>query len=239
VRTAAAIALLVLFAGALAGLGVWQLRRADESRAIAGRFAAALDEPPLGRAPEALADEQRFHRLEVPGRYAPDRQFLLDNRVHDGVAGYEVLTPFALADDGGTLLVNRGWVPADPDRRVLPDVRVGSEPRVVRGRMERLPRPGLRLGASQPAAQEGPVAVVVFPTAAELATLAREPLLDYELLLEPDEPAGYVRDWRAPGLAPERHLAYAGQWFVFALCSLGGAVGLAVKARGAREEADA
>jgi len=234
VRSAVAIVGLLLLAGLLAWLGVWQLRRAEESRGFAQRFAAALDEPALTRAPDELADELRFRRLEVNGRYAPDRQFLLDDRVHDGVAGYEVLTPFPLVDDPRVLLVNRGWVPADPDRRVLPDVRVDSVPRRVTGRAERLPRPGLRLGATLPGEATSPVAVVLYPTAAELATLAREPLLDYELLLDADEPAGFVRDWRAPGLAPERHLAYAGQWFLFALGAFAAGVVLAVKTRARR-----
>jgi len=84
-------------------------------------------------------------------------------------------------------------------------------------------RPGMRLGsvpASATAATER-LAVVVYPTSQELSVLLGEPLLDYELLLDDAAPDGFVRDWRAPGLAIERHLAYAGQWF---LLGLGGAV---------------
>ena len=62
----------------------------------------------------------------------------------------------------------------------------------------------------------GPAVVVQFPTAEELAAQLGEPVLEYQLLLDPGEPDGFVRDWQAPGLPPERHLAYAGQWWLFA-----------------------
>jgi surfeit locus 1 family protein len=42
------------------------------------------------------------------------------------------------------------------------------------------------------------------------------------LLLDPDQPDGFVRDWPRPtgGLAPALHLGYALQWFAFALIAL-------------------
>jgi surfeit locus 1 family protein len=235
VRLALAAAGLVLLAAAFAGLGSWQVRRAGESRALAARFAATAAQPPLTEAPAAWSDDVRFRRLSVRGRYAGERQFLLDNRVRGGVAGYEILTPFELAGERRWLLVNRGWVPADPDRRVLPPVAVDADPRGVRGRVERLPRPGLRLGGPDTVAPLGAVSVVLYPTAAELGDRLGVPLPDYQLLLEDGEPDGFARDWRAPGLAPQRHAAYAGQWFLLALGSLGAGAALAIQARSRAE----
>jgi cytochrome oxidase assembly protein ShyY1 len=37
------------------------------------------------------------------------------------------------------------------------------------------------------------------------------------VLLDPSAADGYVRDWRPPGLPPARHLAYAIQWWLFAV----------------------
>jgi surfeit locus 1 family protein len=231
VRTVVAIAGLLSLAGVFASLGAWQLRRAAETRALGAQFAAAQDAPVLERAPDELSDELRFRRLRAHGSYAPKHQFLLDNRVRDGVAGYEVLTPLKLADDSRWVLVNRGWVAAGPDRRVLPEVAVDAGVRAVSGRVERLPRPGIRLGAAGAAtAAPGGVAVVVYPTVRELGALLGEPLLDYELLLDDAAADGFARDWRAPGLAIERHLAYAGQWFLLALGAFGASVAIAVKA---------
>jgi surfeit locus 1 family protein len=234
-RLGLAAAGLVLLAGAFSALGAWQLRRAGESRALSARFAATAAETPLVEAPTAWSDDVRFRPLRVRGSYDGKRQFLLDNRVHDGAAGYEVLTPFKLAGEERWLLVNRGWVPANPDRSVLPQVEVDDALRGLAGRVELLPRAGLRLDASDtvPAAQ--PLAVVVFPTAAELGERLGVTLPDYQVLLDEREPDGFVRDWRSPGLAPQRHLAYAGQWFLFALGSVGAGAAIAIKARARTE----
>jgi surfeit locus 1 family protein len=40
------------------------------------------------------------------------------------------------------------------------------------------------------------------------------------LLLNPDEPFGYLRDWHPGGLSAERHLSYAVQWWSFAALAL-------------------
>jgi surfeit locus 1 family protein len=104
--------------------------------------------------------------------------------------------------------VNRGWIRADPDRRVLPDVSVEGDPREVRGRLERLPRAGLKLGASRASVPAGdPVIVAVYPTAADVGHWLHAPVEDYEVLLDADANDGYVRDWQAPVMSPERHLA--------------------------------
>jgi surfeit locus 1 family protein len=234
VRTAVAIVGLIVLAGTCSFLGVWQYRRAAESRAVTARFAAAAEEPALDAAPAELTDDLRFRRLAVSGRYIPKPQFLLDNRVHDGVAGYDVLTAFDLAD-GRTLLVNRGWVEANPDRSLLPDVQIDADERTVRGQLERLPR-ALRLGASFPAAAaRAPVIVVVSPSAEELGAELRARPLDYVLALDAGEPDSFVRDSAPAVLSPERHLAYAGQWLLFALGALGAAVAIVRSARSSRE----
>jgi surfeit locus 1 family protein len=232
-RTVIAIVGLVALGVACSFLSVWQFRRAAESRSVSARFAAAAEEPPLDDPPDELTDALRFRRLAVAGRYVPEPQFLLDDRVHDGVAGYEVLTAFRLAD-GRTLLVDRGWIEANPDRRVLPDVTVGGAERTVLGQVDRLPRAGLRLGTSAPEEAAPGVVVVVYPTAEELGVLLHARPLDYVLALDADEPDSFVRDSRPPVLTPERHLAYAGQWLLFALGAVGAAVAIARGARAGR-----
>ena len=77
--------------------------------------------------------------------------------------------------------------------------------------------------------------VAVYPTAADIGGWLRRRCCDYELLLDADANDGYVRDWQAPVMSPERHLAYAGQWLVFGLGSIvAGGRGRALGAREAR-----
>jgi surfeit locus 1 family protein len=229
VRTLVAIGGLLLLAVLFENLGTWQLRRADESRDTAARFETGASAAPLREPPASFSEAQRFRRVTVHGAYVDAPQFLLDNMLHDGAAGYHVLTPMRLDGSSRWLLVNRGWVSSGLDRRLLPVVDVDTGSRTVTGRIERLPRPGLNLGESQPMAAGAPLTVVEYPTTAVLAGAIGEPLFDYQLLLDPAEPDGYVRDWQAPGLGPERHLVYAGQWLLFAAGAVVAAVTIGIK----------
>lgn len=213
-RTGVALTALALLGVLFVAAGSWQWRRAAESRANRALFAAGAEAQPLTVLPRSLAEADRFKRAEARGEYVSEPQFLLDNMLHDGVAGYHVVTALRVPGLRERVLVNRGWVRGNPDRSVLPNVKVPPGARRVTGRLERLPQAGLRLGTVAPA--PGPAVVVQFPTADELAAQLGEPVLEYQLLLDPGEPDGFVRDWQAPGLAPERHLAYAGQWWLFA-----------------------
>lgn len=215
--------LLAAVAAACVALGFWQIERAEASRSTAERFAAAARLPALDAPPDVPVDEIRYRRLEVRGRYVPERQFLVDNVVRDGVAGYYVLTPFSPAGGGRWLIVNRGWVEADPDRSVLPEVRVPSAERQVEGLVDSLPAPGLRLGDPAPPPAGASVAVVSYPTMADLEQALGRPLLDYQLLLDPSAPDGFERVWTVRVMSPARHIGYAVQWWLFAAIAAGAA----------------
>jgi surfeit locus 1 family protein len=227
-RTIAAVLGLLALAALFAWLGAWQLARAETSRAMLAQFASGAEGRALASLPPELEDDLRFRRVEIDGEYVAEPQFLLDNMLHEGAAGYHVLTALRVPGSDERVLVNRGWVPAG-DRAVLPDVAVSGGPRTVTGRLEQLPQPGMRLG-KQAVAHDEPVAVLQYPTAAELAQRLGARVFDYEVLLDPGAEDGYVRDWRAPGMAPERHLAYAGQWWALCVGALAAAIVLAVRA---------
>jgi surfeit locus 1 family protein len=227
-RSYVAITGLFALAALFASLGTWQLERAEASRATREQFASGMAEVTLERLPRELGDEVRFRRIEVGGAYVVEPQFLLDNMLHGGVAGYHVLTALRVPGLSQRVLVNRGWVPSGGDRTVLPDVAVDAGARTVSGRLERLPRPGMRLGDEGSDRGEA-IVVLQYPTAAELERRLEAPVFDYQVLLEPEARDGYVREWQAPGVAPERHWSYAGQWFALSLGSLAAAIVLTVR----------
>lgn len=209
-------ALTIVVLALLVGLGRWQLRRADEKRALYDAFDRGSDATrtiDLGTAPLP-----RYQHVEAHGSYDGSRQILIDNMTSaDGRAGYFVITPFALAG-GGWLLVNRGWVPVGRDRATLPPVGVSGEARAIQGRSDHLPSPGIRLG--QPADLRPPFPIVAaFPSRRDIERLLGQSWARATevVLLDVDQPDGYLRQWQAPGLPPLRHVAYAVQWFGLAL----------------------
>jgi surfeit locus 1 family protein len=159
----------------------------------------------------------RFQRVSVVGRYDAEHQFLLDNRTYDGRAGYEVLTPLN-RPDGRIVLVDRGWVSFTGRRDTLPKATL--EPHgsvIVTGRTDDLPSAGLAAGRAAPAQEGGWPKVTSYPTMVELSATLGRPLEPRIVLLDAQEPDGYVRDWHPPGMQPLRHWSYAIQWWCFAV----------------------
>ena len=200
-------------------LGRWQWDKGLWRQAEWDAFARGADQPLVlgSRDPVELP---RFQRVEVTGAFDTAHQFLLDNRIHAGVAGYEVLTPLAIRD-GRVLLVDRGWVPLAGFRDRLPDVHFTAPTTVVlTGRVDSLPVAGLALGRMPPSAGQEWPKVTSFPDMNQLAAVLGHRLAGRIVLLDPRAPYGYVRDWQPPGMSPVRNLAYAVQWWGFAVTLL-------------------
>jgi surfeit locus 1 family protein len=234
-----AVGALLLAALGFSALGRWQLERAEFHRAMVAEFDLATTLPPLEQ-PFAEAEPLRYRTIQLIGRYVPESQVLLDNMTRHGVAGYQVLTPFrvsgradgaGLADDTALILVNRGWVPAAPDRSQLPDIGIAAaRDVVVSGRIDRLPRAALELEA--PAAAKGaPVTVLSFPDFAAIEAVLGASVRNFQLLLDPAAPEGFVREWAPESDRADRNIAYAVQWFGLALLALVLAIGVAIKGR--------
>ena len=163
-RSSGLLALGALFAS----LGAWQLRRAEASRATLAQFTSGAAETRWRRCRASSTTPRAFAASRSAASTSPEPQFLLDNMLHDGAAGYHVLTALRVRGLRERVLVNRGWVPAGGDRRVLPDVGVDAGRATSSGRLERLPRPGMRLGDDEDARRRRPAVVLQYPTAAEL-----------------------------------------------------------------------
>jgi len=210
---------LVMF-GFLLSLGFWQLDRAEQKRAIIkhyrddkGGAVIRLD------ADMKSASGLEYQRASSIGRYESDHQLLLDNRTHEGQAGYQVLTPFRLRNSEVAVLVNRGWLPLGSNRDQLPDVDVDEMQRTVVGRIKTPSAEVFMLGEEEPR-QRWPYRIQRIHLQA-LSEELRRTLLPFVLLLDNEEPDGYLRDWQPlVGFGPERNVGYAVQWFGLAAALL-------------------
>lgn len=222
--TVALLGLALVFAR----LGYWQLERKAEKTELFELFENA---PSLGIL-EAVESGQRFAHVEGFGRFDTRRHILLDNRIHNGRVGVNVLTPFAV-EGGPVVLVNRGWLPLSPDRLSLPDVPTKGQLRTIRGRLNFLATQGPRLGSADVLSTDQWPQLVTYLDPEPLADALGEPLPAWLVQLDPDEPGGFEgRAWKAAVMEPATHGAYAVQWFALSLAAI--IIWITLGMRGAR-----
>jgi surfeit locus 1 family protein len=212
-----ALTLLMAALAAVFGLlGRWQWHLGQQRAAQYARFVrGAAHVIPLGGAP--LSTVPLYQRVSVRGRYDGAHQFLLDNSIHDGADGYEVLTPL-LREGAPAVLVDRGWVAFTGSRSRLPDTHLAASRSVtVIGRVGPLPTAGLSFGRAPPPPGPHWPKVTSFPRTAELSAALGRPLARRILLLDPAAPEGYVRAWTLPGMPALENWGYAIQWWAFAV----------------------
>lgn len=212
ILTLIAAALFVLFIG----LGNWQLNRANEKRLILRDYDHRIQESP-SELPLPLSDatEWRYRRIRINGRFDGEKQFLLDNQVNRGQVGFNVLTPLKLLRKEQAVLIDRGWIPANADRRQLPDVSVATDVVSLEGVVYVPYGRGVRLGGLDESSDQWPRLIEYLDFEA-MSNRLGYPLAPLTIRLDPKSPHGYRRTWKPVPITPQTHTAYALQWFTFA-----------------------
>lgn len=113
----ALLALIIL----LVSLGLWQMRRLEEKQLVnqvglARNAAEPLELEAMVSAAGSDLDTLEFRRAGATGEWAPNFEVYVRSQVRDGRSGLWVVTPLVLAD-GRAVMVNRGWIPVELDRR--------------------------------------------------------------------------------------------------------------------------
>ncbi len=209
----------------LCRLGIWQLDRLAQRRAINATIAARIAEAPAPLT-KALAetDGQEYRRVVARGVFDSNQEIVQRNRALDGAPGVHVLTPLHLSSSDATVLVDRGWV---PQGQSAPDMRQAySAPKgevLIQGQIRRSQE---NVGApfDPPFTDDRPRIDAWFHV--DITRIAQQtgyPLLPIfiEQLPAPGDPALPRRD-PATDLGEGPHLSYAIQWFSFALILLVG-----------------
>ncbi len=96
----------------LIGLGTWQLERLKWKEKVISERMQRYSAPLLtiGDIMDQQLSALEFRRVSVGGRYVHAKEILVLNKVWRGHPGFHLITPFK-THIGGTVLVNRGWVP--------------------------------------------------------------------------------------------------------------------------------
>ncbi len=198
-------------------LGFWQLQRAEEKRLLQAEYDSRAAGPsikvePRLQRPAAL----QFYKVVAKGHYEPDRQILIDNRVHQGQVGYDVITPLRLQDSDVRLLVNRGWIPLGEDRRQLPTVDAPQDLQEITG-VATVPSEKVFTLAKPEPLDHGWQPVWENMDLARFTAAVPYPVQPVVVLLDPASQAGgFIRDWTRLDAGIAVHQGYAFQWFTLA-----------------------
>lgn len=197
-------------------LGFWQLDRMHQKEQRLASIAQKSDRGAISL--EALNPQQediRDYQVGFNGRAESSQILFLDNQVQSGKVGYEVLVPVESAD--GTVLVNFGWVAAPSLRSELPEVDLSAGFQHYHGRVS--------IPGHNPVVRETLPFDAAFPVviqAVDLAFISRltgKSLQPYVVELTAPEQSEFIRDWQPVVMPPEKHFAYAIQWFGLALAA--------------------
>ncbi len=205
----------------LVALGFWQLDRARQAIRLREQIDAHAHGAAVVVGQRLLpAARLRYYRVIARGRYDIRHQFLLDNQVHNGFAGYDVITPLRIAGGDTRILVNRGWVPLGPDRQHLPQIATPSGEQRVEGVAVIPDAHYFALARPRPIAGRWP-AVWEYLDMRRFRRAVPFPVQPAVLQLDPGSAAGgFVRKWARPDGGVTMHQSYAGQWFLMAVALL-------------------
>ncbi len=217
----------------LVSLGFWQLKRAEDKRAIQSEYDARSRDARVEIGPRLqYAEDLRFYRVIARGTYETQHQIFIDNRVQHGRVGYHVITPLRLGNSNTRVLVNRGWIALGPTREDLPTADAPAGVQEVTG-IATVPREKV-FSLAEPAPLAGKWKTVwQHMDMKRYAAAVSFPLQPVVILLDAESPAGgFVRDWARLDTGIAVHKGYAFQWFTLAavllaiylffnLCSVG------------------
>jgi surfeit locus 1 family protein len=212
---------LVIAVAALVGvaigvrLGLWQWDRGQQRTAMQDAVEARDRMSPLSAADlhSGLTDTAPLlHRaIVLRGQWIADRTVFLDNRQMNGVPGFYVVTPLKLEGRSDVILVQRGWVPRNFERReTLPPVQTPGGVVEVRGHLAPPPAKLYEFDADE----KGPIRQNLDLTRFRVETGL--PLLPLSVQQAGPASEGLLRQWPQAGSGAERNYGYAFQWWAIA-----------------------
>ncbi len=212
----------------LISLGLWQLERADEKQQLQQQMelqhsTTAID---ISDNLELVMD---YQLVTFAGTPVPKLTVYVANEPHQGQDGYHILNLIELSNNQ-LVWVNRGWIKALPDRRYLPEVSPLPEFWSAHGTAYYSKgEPVLFEHAlSETTQNQWVIQALSFKLLSQVGSTRNRDVLPYIIRLAPDASHGFVREWQWLSMSPEKHIAYAIQWFglAIALLILGGFVSI-------------
>ena len=189
----------------------WQYGRAKQKIQLRQQYLARLAMPPL-RLNDSIPQPETasFRKIQVSGQYVPDKAILLDNKVREGVPGYEIVAPLQISGSDRYVLIDRGWIHGGGDRSDQPAIQLPQGIVMVSGTAVLPGRGALELSD---VVVEGRIWQNL--NLARFRDLQHLDVLGFVVEEQSGEDDGLNRDWPEPGFGIEIHQSYTGQWLLF------------------------
>jgi len=200
----------------MTGLGLWQLDRKYEKEVRLEQLASRQQNVPFSLTEVlSLGQDNQDYPVSISGDLISKRLFFIDNKIHNGKVGFEVLVP--LQTNQGIVLLNHGWVAGLGSRTLLPEVDIETGQH-YKG-MVYYPTNNMMI-------TETNKDVETFPALLQQVDISLiqgyfdNPVLPFIINLDPDPSSGFIREWTPVVMSPDKHLGYAIQWFGLAIACL-------------------
>jgi len=213
----------VLVFSVLVKLGFWQSARALEKELRLVQIEKLSAQNPISLEQvltisnngDSLAMINDFP-VFIEGKFDMSQVFLLDNQVNKSRLGYRVYQ--VAVTNKNAVLISLGWVQGSINRQELPEIEALDGQHKFRGNVRLIER-GILL-------QEQVFSQVSWPLRVQqieldkFSSLINRKLLPFVVYLDKNEELGFEKNWQAIVMPPEKHRAYAFQWFSLALAWL-------------------
>lgn len=209
----------VLVFSVLVKLGLWQSARAleKEQRLLQIEKLSTQNPITIDQLLKLSNTSGSFTNInDVPvvinGKFNNQQVFLLDNQVNKGRLGYRVYQVAQMLEH--SILVSLGWIQGSKNRDEIPSVAGLNGQHKFQGNI-RLIEKGIVLQEQMFTEVNWPLRVQQIELD-KFSAIINQKLLPFVVYLDKNEVIGFEKNWQPIVMPPEKHRAYAFQWFSLA-----------------------
>ena len=210
----------------LISLGIWQLNRLEQRRALNQAILDGLNQPPITLTGQPVnPDALNFRPVSVTGTFDNEASVILRGRSLNAQQGAELIVPLKIEGANQAVLVNRGWIPlafSDAEARRAYDVGGSVTVKGIANKTQT--RPNTFIAPTDPTPPPGQKGLDAW-FRVDIDRIQQQ--VDYPLLPVFIEQSPNPESTAPPigkatvDLSDGPHLGYAIQWFSFALILAG------------------
>ncbi|GAA4359033.1 hypothetical protein GCM10023151_09580 [Kangiella marina] len=200
-------------------LGLWQLDRAEEKRQLINTLEQRSTAPAVDLSEALQVKDPDMMVVTSEGKPISGVDLVIDNQTRDGRLGYEIYSLWQPTNFEQPIIVSRGWLPRKDFYQKVPNI-----PPFEAARLEGslyFSKGANSVVADNAIWQEYDGIWLLgqfdFQTVAEKVKQMGYDSAPFIIRLQPDRTSKFVRQWPLVASPPEKHIAYAIQWFAMAL----------------------